>query len=105
MNHILPAELHARLAAGELLQLIDVREPWEFSTARIEGAKLIPMGEIAARVGELDSGAETIVICHHGGRSLQIAAFLDRKGFSIVHNLTGGVDAWARSIDHSMPTY
>lgn len=102
---MLPAELQARLVAGDKFQLVDVREAWEFDTARIDGSVLIPMGEVAARVGELDNGSDIVVICHHGGRSMQVAAFLDRAGFSRVHNLTGGVDAWARSIDPAMPTY
>ena len=105
MKHMLPAELQARMVAGEKLQLLDVREIWEFNTTRIGGSVLIPMGEVAARVAELDSDADIIVICHHGGRSMQVAAFLEREGFSKVHNLTGGVDAWARTIDPSMPTY
>lgn len=105
MKHLLPVELQARLAAGDKFQLIDVREAWEFNTARIDGSVLIPMGEVPRRVGELDNDSDIVVICHHGGRSLQIAAFLERAGFSGVHNLTGGVDAWARSIDPSMPTY
>lgn len=105
MKHLLPVELQARLAAGDKFQLIDVREAWEFNTARIDGSVLIPMGEVASRVGELDNDSDIVVICHHGARSLRIAASLERAGFSGVHNLTGGVDAWARSIDPSMPTY
>jgi len=93
------------MAAGEKLQLVDVRETWEFDTARIGGSVLIPMGEIAARIVELVNDADIVVICHHGGRSMQVATFLEREGFSRVHNLTGGVDAWARTIDPSMATY
>jgi rhodanese-related sulfurtransferase len=100
-----PAELQARMVTGDKLQMVDVRELWEFNTARIGGAMLIPMDEVAARVAELDRDADIVVICHHGGRSMQVAAFLEREGFSKVHNLTGGVDAWARTIDPSMPTY
>jgi rhodanese-related sulfurtransferase len=102
---MLPAELQARLTSGDRLQLLDVRELWEFNTARIDGSVLIPMGEISARLGELDGEADIVVICHHGGRSMQVSAFLERQGFSKVHNLTGGVDAWARAIDPAMPTY
>ncbi len=98
-------ELKARLAAGDKLQLLDVREDWEFQTARIEGSILIPMGQVASRIAELDSAAETVVICHHGGRSMQVAGLLEQLGFPNVINLAGGVDAWARSVDPSMPVY
>lgn len=105
MHHMLPAELHARIASGEKLQLIDVREPWEHETASIIGSTLIPMRDISSRLSELDAGSDMVVICHHGGRSMQVAAFLEREGFSKVHNLSGGVDAWARTVDPSMPVY
>ena len=105
MKNIVPAELKAELAAGKKIQLLDVREAWEFQTASIAGSTLIPMGEIQARVAELDPASDIVVICHHGGRSMQVAVFLERQGFSSVHNLTGGVDAWARTVDPTMPTY
>jgi len=105
MKNILPTELQAELSSGRKIELLDVREAWEFQTARIDGATLIPMGQIPARVGELDRDSEIVVICHHGGRSLQVAVFLERLGFSRVHNLAGGVDAWARSVDPTMATY
>lgn len=105
MKHIDPEGLKARIAAGERLQLLDVREDWEYQTARIEGSLLMPMGQVTARIAELDPQAATIVICHHGGRSMQVAGLLERQGFSNVTNLTGGVDAWARTVDPSMPVY
>ena len=105
MKNILPADLKAGLAAGKKIKLLDVREAWEFQTASIAGSTLIPMGEIQARVAELDPASDIVVICHHGGRSMQVAVFLERQGFSSVHNLTGGVDAWARTVDPAMPTY
>lgn len=105
MKHIDPPALKARLAAGDNLKLLDVREDWEFQTARIEGSTLIPMGQVATRLSELDPETETVVICHHGGRSLQVSALLERQGFSDVINLTGGVDAWARMVDPAMPVY
>lgn len=107
MKQITAPALAARLAdaaRGKPL-LLDVREPWEFQICRIEGSQLVPMGEIPARAAELDSGAEVVVICHHGGRSLQVALFLEKQGFSDVTNLTGGVDAWAKNVDPAMPVY
>ncbi len=105
MKQLGPTQLKARLAAGDKLQLLDVREDWEFQTAHIEGSLLIPMGQVASRIAELDSTAETVVICHHGGRSMQVAGLLEQLGFPNVINLAGGVDAWARSVDPSMPVY
>ena len=112
MKQIAPAALAAWLAdpARKKPLLLDVREPWEFQTCHIEGAQLVPMREIAARAGELaervrEAGAEVVVICHHGGRSMQVAMFLERQGFSEVINLAGGVDAWARTVEPAMPVY
>jgi rhodanese-related sulfurtransferase len=85
--------------------LLDVREPWEFAVCRIEGSRLLPMGRIPAALGELDRERETVVICHHGIRSLQVARWLERQGFRQVTDLDGGLDAWARDIDPAMRTY
>ena len=107
IRQIAPAELAAWLADGgrEQPQLLDVREPWEWQTARIEGAKHIPMREIQARAGELDKGREVVAICHHGGRSQQVAMFLEKHGFAKIHNLQGGLDAWSRTVDPAVPVY
>lgn len=105
MKHIQPAELKTLLGNGTAPVLLDVRQAWEHERARIENSVLIPMGEIAARVVELNPEHEVVVICHHGARSMQVAAFLERQGFSSVYNLTGGVDAWARTVDPTMPLY
>jgi rhodanese-related sulfurtransferase len=107
MNQIAAAELAAWLSdmRREKPLLLDVREPWEWETARIAGATLIPMREIPARFGELDSAREVVAICHHGGRSQQVAMFLEKNGFAKVHNLTGGVDAWSRTVDPAVPLY
>lgn len=86
-------------------QLLDVREPWEFDTCKIEGSTLMPMNTIPARIDDLDEEAEIVCICHHGARSMQVAAFLERQGFSKITNLTGGVHAWAVQVDSAMPTY
>jgi len=107
VRNIAPPDLSAWLAdpsRGKPL-LLDVREPWEFQTCRLENAQLVPLRELPARVAELDPAAETVLICHHGSRSLHAAMFLERQGFAGVYNLAGGVDAWARSVDPSMPVY
>lgn len=85
--------------------LLDVREPWEFQTCHIDGSVPIPMNSIPARLQELDDETPIVCICHHGARSMSVAAFLERNGFSQVINLTGGVHAWAVQVDNSMPTY
>jgi len=107
MKQITPTELAAWLGDPQRPRpvLLDVREPWEFQTCSIGGSRLLPMGEIAARKDEVDAQAEVVVICHHGGRSMQVAMFLEGNGFAKVHNLAGGVDAWARNVDPSMPVY
>ncbi len=85
--------------------LLDVREPWEYQICRIDGSQLIPMGQLPAAMNALDKQRETVVICHHGVRSRQVAMYLDYQGFSNIINLAGGVDGWARDVDHQMPTY
>lgn len=85
--------------------LVDVREPWEFQTCKIEGAQSMPMRSIPARYMELKRDADVVVICHHGARSFQVGLFLEQQGFGNVINLYGGVAAWARDVDPAMPTY
>jgi rhodanese-related sulfurtransferase len=101
---IMPRELKERLDAGDRPELLDVREPWEFDRARIEGSRLIPMGELAERVSELDPTAETVVICHHGNRSAYVTRALAQAGFANVLNLAGGLDAYS-DVDASVPRY
>jgi rhodanese-related sulfurtransferase len=85
--------------------LLDVREPGEFACCRIEGSLHIPMGEIVSRLSELDPDRATVVVCHHGMRSFQVAQFLEIQGFGQIINLAGGIDAWAREVDPGMPRY
>jgi len=85
--------------------LLDVREPWEVRMCALEGSLHIPMGQVPARLNELDPTRETIVICHHGVRSYQTAYFLEHQGFQKLFNLSGGIDAWAREIDPAMAKY
>ena len=107
MQHVTAPELAARLAdpAQEQPLLLDVRENWEFATCHIAGSTQIPMHLVPIRAGELEDDREIVCICHHGARSMQVAAFLERNGFSNVTNLTGGVHAWAMQVDPSMPKY
>ena len=100
-----PAELLRRLAAGEALVLLDVREPEELAIARIVGSVAIPLGELAGRAGELDPEAPTVVVCHHGVRSAHAAAWLASLGFAQLYNLSGGVERWALEVDRSMRRY
>jgi rhodanese-related sulfurtransferase len=86
--------------------LLDVREPWEFQTASLPNSLLMPMGEVASRAHtELDPDAPIIVMCHHGARSLNVAMWLRDQGFTHAQSLAGGIDAWSRSIDPSVPRY
>jgi rhodanese-related sulfurtransferase len=101
---IMPSELKERLDAGHRPELLDVREPWEYELARIEGSRLIPMGELSEKVSELDPAAETVVICHHGTRSAYVTRALQEAGFAKVLNLEGGLDAYA-GVDGSVPRY
>ena len=89
---------------GEAGVLLDVREPWEYAQAHVEGSLHIPMGEIPGRLEELNSGRTYVVICHHGGRSQQVAQFLGAHGFEVA-NLAGGIDAWAATLDPRLPRY
>ena len=103
-KNLTPHQLKEKLDRGEEPILLDVREPWEFSLSRIEGSRLIPMKELFDRLPDLDSHAETVVICHHGARSAYVTRILDRTGFENAYNLEGGLDAYS-SMDASVPRY
>ena len=105
MRHLGAQELQSWLAGRSNVALLDVREPWEFDVCRIEGSRLIPLAQLPARLAELDSDRTTVVICHHGVRSLRAASYLEHCGFGDVVNLTGGIDAWARTVDQAMAVY
>ncbi|CAN7594412.1 rhodanese-like domain-containing protein [Pseudoduganella sp. LjRoot289] len=107
MEHITALELADWLAddARPSPVLLDVRENWEYETCHIAGSTLMPMNTIPARIDDLDEDAAIVCICHHGARSMQVAAFLERNGFGKMTNLTGGIHAWAVQVDGSMPKY
>lgn len=98
-------ELKARMDKGDRLTVIDVREPYEVDIAKIPGTRLIPLGQIAARSGELDPNAEIILHCRSGKRSADALNQLKAKGFSRLKNLTGGILAWSDEIDPTVPKY
>jgi len=100
-----PRELQALQANGGALELIDVREPHEFEIALIPGAKLIPLSALPAHVSELDSSRQIVLYCHHGQRSMRALEYLYGTGFRKLKNLRGGIDAWSREIDPSVPRY
>ena len=100
-----PAALKARLDRGDDVVVLDVREPYEIFLASFPGATHIPMGDIPSRLSELDPGRETVVVCHHGIRSAQVATYLARMGFAHVVNLSGGIDAWSETADPATPRY
>jgi rhodanese-related sulfurtransferase len=106
VRQITPKELAERLRSdrGPPL-LLDVREPWEYDICRIEGSRLLPMRDVLSSLDSLDRKQETVIICHHGIRSQQVALYLDHQGFERIVNLSGGVNAWARTVDPAMPTY
>ena len=100
-----PSGFAERLRAGELWQLLDVREAWEVEVARLEGAIHIPMAEISQRLAELDTERPVAVLCHAGVRSAQVAQFLARSGFSRVGNIAGGIDRWSTDVDAAIARY
>jgi rhodanese-related sulfurtransferase len=106
MDQLSPREFLDRRENGEEMTLLDVREDWEVALAPVPTDTVhIPMGQISDRLGELDPKKETVVICRSGGRSSQVADFLERQGFGKVFNLSGGILAWSRVIDPRIPQY
>ena len=85
--------------------LLDVREPWEYTTCRLDASQSMPLATVPSRFAELDLATPIVCICHHGARSMQAAAFLAGRGADEVYNLTGGVAAWAHQVDPAFPTY
>lgn len=104
-REIAPAELSMRLARGDGLLVVDVREPWEHDVGSIEGAQLMPMQSVPAGHGSLPRDRTIVVYCHHGMRSAMVADYLRAAGFSRVLNLEGGIDRWSVEVDPSVPRY
>jgi adenylyltransferase/sulfurtransferase len=102
---ITPRELKDRLDKGDKLFILDVREPWEYSMAKIEGSVLIPLGTLLQSLDKLDRNTEIVAHCHHGMRSADAVGFLLQQGFTNVKNLVGGIDAWSIQVDSTVPRY
>jgi rhodanese-related sulfurtransferase len=104
-DDITPASLAARLRDGAALALLDVREPAEWSIARLPDARLVPLNSLPRAVHSLDRDAELVVYCHHGVRSAAAVAWLRDRGFAKVRNLTGGIDRWSLEVDPAVRRY
>ncbi len=106
MRHFSVGELKDYLDQhSELPLLLDVREPWEFEKCHLDGSILVPMQQVPNTISNFDPEKTTVVICHHGIRSRQVAYYLEQQGFDNIINLEGGVEAWAQEIDLSMQRY
>tara|TARA_B100001123_G_C15306032_1_gene1022731 strand:+ start:1970 stop:2293 length:324 start_codon:yes stop_codon:yes gene_type:complete len=90
---------------GEQLRLVDVREEWERNLVKIDDSIFLPMDQLPLRIDELDKAYKTVVYCHTGIRSAAVTAYLLGQGFEDVSNMVGGIDAWAKEVDPSMPLY
>ena len=102
---ISPKELKTSLDKGDKLVLVDVREEWEYSLAKLDGSILIPLGTLPQSLARLYRDSEIIAICHHGMRSADATNFLIQQGFPNVKNLVGGIDAWSVQVDGTVPRY
>jgi rhodanese-related sulfurtransferase len=106
LDYEISPEDAAALLKESNARLLDVREPWEFATARIEGSVAMPMGDVPARAHqELDPEERLVVLCHHGMRSMNVTVWLRNQGFEQVQSLRGGIEAWSAEVDPNVPRY
>ena len=109
MKQIAATDVKRWIGESGAALLLDVREPWEFELAaiRVAGATTLnlPMNQVPQRLAELDPSQSILCICHHGMRSAQVVAFLERSGYDSVYNLAGGIDAWSTKVDPAVPRY
>ncbi len=110
IDQVSPSQLPAWMAQhDQKVTVLDVREDWEVQTAcvRPDGFEFrhIPMGQLVQRLAELDPALPIACLCHHGGRSMQVAQYLNQKGFQQVANIAGGINAWSVQVDPSVPRY
>ncbi|HEV2341451.1 MAG TPA: rhodanese-like domain-containing protein [Candidatus Acidoferrales bacterium] len=100
-----PRDVKALLDNGEKLLFVDVRESWEHHLCKIEGSRLIPLGQLASNLPAFESAEDVVLFCHSGRRSLDAAAWLRSQGIVSARSMTGGIDRWSREIDPSVPRY
>jgi molybdopterin/thiamine biosynthesis adenylyltransferase/rhodanese-related sulfurtransferase len=105
IGDIAPRELAARIARGDDMQLVDVREPWEWQIAQIPGARLIPLGSLAEEIESLDPDRDVVLFCKSGVRSLRAAEELARAGFRKLTNVSGGIHRWSEDVDPTVARY
>ena len=105
MRNLAPEQVKQLLDMNPDILLLDVREKWELDICQIQPCLHIPMQEIPTALEQLDNERETVVICHHGARSMQVGSYLEQAGFNNIINLAGGVDAWADTVDSQMQKY
>jgi rhodanese-related sulfurtransferase len=105
IKNITPKQAKQLMEENASLKLIDVREPWEHKLARLENSQLIPLRELTNQLSKFEASNTFLVYCHHGSRSFYACAFLMQQGFKEVYNLEGGIDAWSRDVDRSIPKY
>jgi rhodanese-related sulfurtransferase len=102
---ITPRDVKALLERGDKFLFVDVREKWEYDTSRIEGATLIPLHEIPSKLALFEEASEVVLVCHHGMRSLDAAAWLRSQGVATARSMAGGIDRWAIEVDPAVPRY
>ena len=100
-----PREVKQRLDRRDKFLFVDVREPWEFQATRIEGATLIPLGQIPGSLNEFEKAGDVVLFCHHGMRSLDAAAWLRAQGVEGARSMNGGIERWSIEIDPEVPRY
>ncbi|MCZ6525629.1 MAG: rhodanese-like domain-containing protein [Gammaproteobacteria bacterium] len=103
MKSITSVQLKELITQGKVPVLIDVREAWEYNICHIDGSQNIPLQEVDSSLAKLDKDAETVIICHHGMRSLQVANYLCSLGYKNIMNLDEGIDMWSRTVAPEMP--
>ncbi len=104
-QHISVSDLEAGRRRGDKIFLLDVREAWELAVCALPGANHVTMSEVPRRLDEFPRDCPLVVLCHHGLRSAQVVAWLRAQGLENAVNLAGGIDAWAKEVDRTVPTY